>query len=132
MKPAVTSVDVAVTTVEQSRELWKELHEYALKHTVGKNEAAWILVWSRRIPKFTPKGTCSCQEFFNKWYGTRRPDFKAEGGFFKWSVELHNAVNQKLHKPEWTVEVAKAHYNPQVPVEPQVVVEPLVEPSVAL
>jgi hypothetical protein len=29
---------------------------------------------------------------------------------FEWTVKLHNIVNRENHKPEWTVEQARAHY----------------------
>lgn len=34
---------------------------------------------------------------------------------FRWSVDLHNAVNKKLGKPEWNYEDARKHWSKQVP-----------------
>ncbi|MEY3422321.1 MAG: Yellowstone lake phycodnavirus 1 [Bacteroidota bacterium] len=33
---------------------------------------------------------------------------------FKWSVELHNEVNRKLNKPEWTYEMALMKWGNQI------------------
>jgi len=97
---------------EETRALWKELHLYALAHTVGTDQASWVLIWSRKIPRYTPKGSCACNEHFNKWYGAvaNKPNYKEEGGFFDWSVRLHNSVNTRLNKREWTIEEARIYY----------------------
>jgi len=91
-----------------TQELWKQLHLRALQHTSGESDASWILVWSRKIPRFT-KG-CRCKEHWQKWYVKNRPDFSSAEKYFAWTVAAHNSVNERLKKPAYSVEEAKKYY----------------------
>lgn len=96
--------------VTDTATLWKELHLRALNYTVGekKSDASWLLAWTRKIPRFT-KG-CRCNEHWQKWYGKNRPDYSSSEAYFAWTVQAHNAVNERLKKPTWEVEQAREHY----------------------
>ena len=85
-------------------QLWKELHERALKFN-GKNDRNYLIQFAKRIPRFT-KG-CKCNEFWNKWVKTNPPTYNK---YFEWTVKAHNVVNKKLKKPEFTIEEARKFY----------------------
>lgn len=78
---------------EKGRELWSELHSTVTIETLPQ--------WEEKIPNYS----CKCKAFYNAWKidNPPRPD-----DFFAWTVELHNAVNRKLEKPEMTLEEARS------------------------
>ena len=75
--------------------LWSELH------TQQNPTEVWFLCWLKRIPKFG----CSCQSDFLKILESNPIRYD---DYFRWTVEVHNAVNRKLSKPEMSVEDAAA------------------------
>ncbi|QKF93520.1 ERV/ALR sulfhydryl oxidase [Fadolivirus algeromassiliense] len=87
-------------------ELWKELHLRALNNnqTTAAIENAFLTTWMSKIPI---KG-CKCSDSWFAWYRYNHPDFN---NYFEWTVRAHNAVNQKLRKPIWTVEQARIHWS---------------------
>lgn len=38
-------------------------------------------------------------------------DALENGTLFEWTVAVHNSVNKRLGKPEWSVDAAREHYN---------------------
>ena len=102
---------------QDTASLWKELHLRALSfvpedHLGGgskPSDASWILKWSRKIPRFT-KG-CACNEHWQKWYGQNLPNYTSADAYFEWTVRAHNAVNERLNKPTFTVQQAKDYYS---------------------
>jgi hypothetical protein len=84
--------------LEQSRELWEELHQKK------DADAKWLAAWVRRIPKFG----CACREGFERILREIPPRFD---DWFAWTVEVHNAVNFKLGKPEIEWEEACRRWN---------------------
>jgi len=99
--------------VTDTASLWKELHLRALNYEpdggTKSSDASWLLTWSRKIPRFT-KG-CRCNEHWQKWYSSNRPDYSSREAYFAWTVKAHNNVNERLKKPTWTVEQAREHYS---------------------
>ena len=83
--------------LEQSRELWEELH---LKKGA---DAKWLAGWVKRIPKFG----CACRKGFELILREIPPRFD---DWFAWTVEVHNAVNRKLGRKEWTLDEAVARW----------------------
>jgi len=75
--------------------LWAECHT--------KQDATpdWFADWLNRVPSIG----CSCQRDFINYVEANPPDFN---DFYKWSVDAHNFVNEKLGKPELTLDEAKA------------------------
>lgn len=55
--------------------------------------------WENRIPNYD----CRCREGYNQFKAADPPDFSSPMAFFHWTVRIHNAVNQKLGKPELTL-----------------------------
>lgn len=87
--------------------LWKELHERAITMNNGENDLPFLYEFAKRIPKYVK---CNCREFWRKYVISNPPRFGTHGEYFAWTVECHNAVNQKLGKPIVSLEEAKKLY----------------------
>jgi hypothetical protein len=80
---------------------WAELHLFALRND-GKRRALhnWFLDWYGDLPF----DGCPCKEHADNWINQNPPDFF---NFFDWSVRFHNAVNERICKPQIEVEAAR-------------------------
>ena len=85
------------------RELWAMLHKRACHHD-GRNDSRFIAEFGRKIPRYM-RG-CSCNEFWRQ-YIKKNPPVYTKYGYFKWTVDLHNAVNAKLGKKQISLEEAR-------------------------
>lgn len=109
--PQSELIQVRVPTAEQlakaeaarnevTRDLWRKLHTTAL---AGNLTPEWLNTFAPRLP-------CGdCQQHWTSLLKEIPPVFGA--GSFEWSVTVHNAVNRRLGKPEWTVEDARSLYS---------------------
>jgi hypothetical protein len=79
------------------RDHWAELH------TKTDATPEWLEDWIARIPS-----GCGCGESFDSILLRVPPRFGED--WFEWTVQIHNAVNQKLGKPEMTINEAKARW----------------------
>jgi hypothetical protein len=83
----------------QGRAAWRALHLEALQ---GSITPAWL---AEEFFPMIPRYGCTCAK---DWPALlEQIPFRASDQF-AWSVEIHNAVNQKLGKPLFTVDQAKA------------------------
>lgn len=83
-----------------TRALWRELHTAAL---AGKLTPQWIGAFGPRIP-------CGdCRKHWGELLKEIPPVFGA--GSFAWTVIVHNTVNLRLGKSEWTVDEARKLYS---------------------
>lgn len=89
-------------------EIWKELHLRALT-TVTKNDAIFLSRFRLKIPRYEK---CRCREFWDKYLLGNPPKYGNE--YFAWTVQVHNAVNAKLGKKQYTVEEARALYRDDI------------------
>ncbi len=99
--PEAPTVDTNI--IHKGPELWAELHKLGLVMDAGvtsHTDAVRYLAWMK---KRLPCG--DCQAFYVDYLATHPPTF--DGGFFNWTVTLHNAVNTKLGKPLVTEETAR-------------------------
>ena len=87
-------------------ELWKELHERALTFK-GKDDKLFLIQFAGKIPRYTSKTGCKCQEFWVQLIKKHPPKFGNNGEYFEWSVFCHNEVNKKLGKKIFSLEEAK-------------------------
>lgn len=71
---------------------WAELHLFALRHD-GSDDSEWLSRW---VKSLNFEG-CPCEEHLKKHLADCPPRWS---DLFNWSVELHNAVNQRLGRPE--------------------------------
>jgi len=76
---------------------WTFLHSYR------GCDPAWLKKWEGIIPR----GRCDCKTGYLEILKDYPPDFSSPEAFFSWGVELHNAVNRKLGKPEMTLDEAR-------------------------
>ncbi len=82
---APKSIDIAIA----GRKLWERLHTEPTLEVLAAIE--------KELPRFG----CSCDKFYSDW--KEKHPFPANGTEwekFVWTVDLHNAVNVKLKKPE--------------------------------
>jgi hypothetical protein len=75
---------------------WIALHDGSIRDAKG------LAGWELTIPQYV----CNCRRFYAEWKAANPPDFTSPEAFFAWGVNLHNAVNAKLGKPEITIEEA--------------------------
>lgn len=100
-----------MTYVNCCPDLWRELHLRGLSIPIRSQnnreiitrEIAFINAWMTKIPV---KG-CKCADFWHNWYRSNPINFT---DYFAWTVSAHNAVNNKLHRPLWTVEHARNYW----------------------
>jgi hypothetical protein len=90
-KIVVDQQDLDKQLAEVGNRLWAELHSNVTLETLP--------IWETRIPNFG----CACRKFYREWKAQHPPPTK---DFFAWTVELHNAVNDKLGKPQITLNEA--------------------------
>lgn len=84
---------VALKPEEWGPPMWKELHKFARVETTQEAREHFLASFTTRIP---------CGDCKNHWKGllkTDPPDFSTAETFFRWSVQMHNAVNDRLKKP---------------------------------
>jgi hypothetical protein len=75
---------------------WLALHNGSIR------DAKDLADWELTIPQYE----CNCRRFYADWKADNPPDHSSPEAFFAWGVALHNAVNKKLSKPEFTIEEA--------------------------
>ena len=80
---------------KQGRFAWSKLHAYT------GCDPQWLDIWQYLIP-----ARCDCKDGYQQILGEMPPDFTSPEAFFAWGVNLHNAVNRKLGRPELTIEEA--------------------------
>lgn len=80
------------------RDLWKELHASNMTPSQFEN-------WCLRVPNIG----CSCEPWLREYLVDNPPRYD-KLQWFAFSVELHNAVNAKLSREQWTIERAREHY----------------------
>jgi hypothetical protein len=87
----------------QGRMAWTLLHEYT-----GCDPYV-VRLWEGYIPS---GGGCSCKENYRDILKEHPFDFSSPDAFFRSGIELHNAVNRKLSKPELTLDEAYRIWRP--------------------
>jgi hypothetical protein len=96
-----------VSMLVRGRELWAELHAY--RYTTPEAAAQFFKRWRASVP-------CGdCRRNLAKVLKETPPDFSSGDAFFAFGVALHNAVNRKLGRAEWTVKQAHQEYHSQTP-----------------
>jgi len=78
-------------------ELWAELHRAAVDGALNEE---WFAAWLSRVPM----AGCSCRTSFQTILEAIPVRWDDQ---FAWSVEVHNAVNRKLGKPEISADQAR-------------------------
>lgn len=96
----------------EGRAAWRELHCYLGQPAESPiSDEEWLYrCWQPMIPKFG----CQCENFFVEYIKTCPPDFSSPESIFAWGHGLHNAVNRKLLRPEFSIESAMRRWRPHV------------------
>lgn len=89
-------ITISGVVIERRPKPWIALHNGSIRNADDLAE------WEKIIPQYE----CGCRAFYAKYKMDNPPDFTSPEAFFAWGVELHNAVNRKLGKPELTIEEA--------------------------
>lgn len=80
-------------TVDQGRKAW------IAKHSYSGCDQSFLTHWESTIPN----GNCGCPESYQAFKLEDPPDMSSPWGFFLWGLRMHNRVNRKLGKPEWSL-----------------------------
>lgn len=75
---------------------WIAVHDGSIVDDAG------LAAWELTIPQYE----CGCRRFYAEYKMANPPDFTSPEAFFRWGINLHNAVNRKLGKPELTIDEA--------------------------
>ena len=81
---------------------WAELHLFALRHT-GGDASEWFNGWKASLPF----NGCPCKEHFDEYLEQNPVDWN---NFFGWTINLHNAVNERIGKPVMFVDDARNYW----------------------
>ncbi len=106
----LVKAELKVRRDQVTRRLWADLHRRALTTTIinPEVEAAWLRKFDERVP-------CGeCQSHWRRLLKQDPPDLSSPGGYFAWTVLMHNRVNERLGKPTATVEQARERWSRQV------------------
>lgn len=93
--------------------LWRELH------TKTAPTLQWFNAWIGRVP-------CgSCASGTIAWVQANPSDFSSDAAFFAYGVRLHNFINSKINKPQWTLAEALARWSqPEKQMDPNDLMTP--------
>jgi hypothetical protein len=86
---------------KQGQRAWSMLHRYK------GCDSVFVEAWEAWIPS-----TCSCRDDYKAILKEHPFDFSSPDAFFRSGIELHNAVNRKLGKPELTLDEAYRIWRP--------------------
>ena len=90
----------------QGQAKWQELHLYALtEQPTPMERAAWLANFAASLP---------CGECKRSWKALTKekplPQKATDAEFFKWTVDRHSDVSEKIGKPRMDYETARALY----------------------
>jgi hypothetical protein len=90
--------------LREGSRFWAELHLYGLRADDAcipfGDMRYWLDAWLSSLPF----DGCPCEAHLKEWMANNPPTF---GEFFAWGVRLHNAVNERIFKPQISVENAR-------------------------
>lgn len=84
---------------------WEALHRRALAY--AGDETAEI-VWLNRMAKRLPCG--SCRAHWQALVAKHPPDLSSADAYWRWTVDRHNDVSQRLGKPSFTLDAARERW----------------------
>jgi hypothetical protein len=89
---------------KEGRKLWKELHDKgaslpeSLTFQQQEDLRGWLENWELRVPSW---GGCACRDHYFEIKTRIPPTFDSGRAFERWTISLHDAVNERLGKPLW-------------------------------
>jgi len=90
---------------------WKFLHEISFQYpnSATEKEKKTHEYFLKNLSDFIP---CqSCKNDYEKYIIQNPPNLKSKTNLIKWTVDLHNHVNKKLGKREYSYEEVEEEYN---------------------
>ena len=101
----VTNAQDVDPNIEKGRAAWKTIHTKRIL------TSEWLAEWEKTIPK-----SCNCQTGYDFFKSSVQPPFSSNSEIehFKWGWELHNFVNIKLQRPEWSLDDALRYWRPDI------------------
>ncbi len=90
----------AEETMRQGRAAWESIHTFRGK--TREERARFLDDWEQTIPNTG----CGCSDSYEQYKRDDPPSFETDLDFFCWSVRMHNRVNQKLQRKQWSVAYA--------------------------
>lgn len=88
--------------LKEGSRYWAELHLYGLRcaDIPHRDIRYWLGSWLMALPF----DGCPCEDHLIEWIQNNDLDLN---DFFAWGVRLHNAVNERIFKPQMSVEDAR-------------------------
>jgi hypothetical protein len=99
------------TAEEVGPRIWRNLHSY--KYTTEQEAKIFYELWILTIPSYG----CSCKSHWAAITKNFPPDFSSSEAFFKWGVDAHNKVNDRLGKPQFGYQEAKVMYGQELCID---------------
>lgn len=88
-----------LSLIDSQRKLWEELHTY--KWVSEQETEQWFHFFCSRVP-------CGeCKMHWLNLVSNFPPQFNSAEAFFEWSVLAHNKVNERLEKPQISLDEAR-------------------------
>lgn len=85
-----------------SAEHWESLHTFSLDPWNPEQARLWYKnVWKPAIPDY---GNCECKKHWEQVEAVLDPQMGSEKTFQLWSWQAHNAVNERLGKPFFSLD----------------------------
>lgn len=75
-------------------------------HTEEWSTEQWLIAWEQALPRVG----CDCDRWYQEWKEANPPPLGNARECRIWGFRLHNAVNGKLLRREWSVEEAIARW----------------------
>lgn len=98
---------------ESARALWVRLHKYAVDNQTTWSQAesqTFLDQWTSDVDAAFPPTGCSCGNYLAAYTDKHPPIMATAKEFFEWGYLLHEAVNAKLGKPDFSRADAIAMY----------------------
>ena len=93
--------------------LWRVVHLYARLFPKSPKRAdvdSAVRFYTDTVPRVMPCPECRTN-YRDEIAGVRAAALGGQNALFEWTVNLHNRVNRRLHKPEMTLVEANAFYS---------------------
>lgn len=106
---------ISEETVRRGNAAWTALHSY--RGSTPQERAEFLSHWETTIPS----SSCGCSESYQRYRHDDPPNFESDYAFFVWGVRMHNKVNEKLQRKQWSVAFAIQQWKLTQPTMNQVV-----------
>jgi len=94
--------------------LWRILHSYSLNYPVRPTESdkARAVAYYQAIPTYISCSTCAAH--FAQLVSENSPVTDSRASLAEWMFDIHNLVNARIGKPQFTQEQFLRAYSPSI------------------